>query len=57
MYVGDDPRDIQAGNSAGMKTVIAKYGYITDPSNFASWESDYTIEHPLAIKDLPGIAA
>lgn len=55
MYVGDDPRDIEAGNAAGMKTVIAKYGYITDTSNFASWGSDYSVEHPLGIKDLPGI--
>lgn len=55
MYVGDDPRDIQAGNSAGMTTVIAKYGYITDTSDFASWQSNYQIEHPLDIKNLPGM--
>lgn len=28
VYVGDDARDIQAGNAAGMPTLIARYGYI-----------------------------
>lgn len=52
MYVGDDPRDIQAGNAANMTTVIAKYGYITDNSNLESWQADITIERPEQILEL-----
>ena len=29
-YVGDAERDIQAGNAAGMKTVVAMYGYLDE---------------------------
>jgi 2-phosphoglycolate phosphatase len=29
IYVGDHPRDIDAGRAAGMKTVLAAYGYLT----------------------------
>lgn len=52
IYVGDDPRDITAGNAANMTTVIAKYGYITDSSDFDSWQADYSIEHPEQLLDL-----
>lgn len=27
LYIGDDERDIQAGKAAGMKTIVAAYGY------------------------------
>lgn len=30
LYVGDAERDIQAGRNAGMKTVLAEWGYISD---------------------------
>jgi len=50
--VGDDPRDIEAGNAANMTTVIAKYGYITDNSDFKSWKADFMIDHPEQIIDL-----
>ena len=49
LYIGDDPRDIQAGNAANMTTVIAKYGYIADNSNLASWQADEMIDHPSQI--------
>ncbi len=52
MYVGDDPRDIVAGNAANMTTVIAKYGYITDDSDFDSWQADDMIDQPLQLLDL-----
>ncbi len=37
LYVGDDPRDILAGNAAGMTTLIAGYGYIQDHSAPEDW--------------------
>lgn len=55
MYVGDDPRDIIAGNAANMTTVIAKYGYITDNSNFQSWQADRMIESPEQILEIMNI--
>ncbi len=51
-YVGDDPRDIEAGNAADMTTVIASYGYITDPDSMASWQADHSIEQPQDILEL-----
>ena len=27
-YVGDDERDVQAGRAAGMRTIVAKFGYL-----------------------------
>ncbi|MBT6456772.1 MAG: HAD-IA family hydrolase, partial [Gammaproteobacteria bacterium] len=52
LYIGDDPRDIEAGNAANMTTVIAKYGYISDNSNLESWMADSMIDHPTQILDL-----
>ena len=52
IYVGDDLRDIQAGNAADMTTVIAHYGYITTDADPASWEADQFITHPEQILDL-----
>jgi 2-phosphoglycolate phosphatase len=46
LYIGDDPRDIQAGNAAGMTTVIARYGYITEPDTINHWQAQFTIDHP-----------
>jgi phosphoglycolate phosphatase len=49
IYVGDDQRDVEAGRAAGMKTAIAKWGYLNGqyPEN---WDADCMIEQPL---DLP----
>jgi phosphoglycolate phosphatase len=52
IYVGDDPRDIQAGKAANMTTVIAKYGYITDPDNLSHWQADHIIESPVQLLSL-----
>jgi 2-phosphoglycolate phosphatase len=45
VYVGDDRRDIQAGRSAGMKTVVVKFGYLNgnDPE---TWNADAMIDAP-----------
>ena len=40
MYIGDDERDIQAGKSAGMQTLAASYGYITDEENPEEWNAN-----------------
>ena len=46
VYVGDARRDIEAGQNAGMKTVIAEYGYIGDGENTKDWQADYSIQSP-----------
>jgi 2-phosphoglycolate phosphatase len=47
IYVGDDPRDIQAGQAAGMATVAAAYGFCGDGAPVATWGADALIDHPL----------
>ena len=49
IYLGDDPRDIYAGNAAGMYTCIAQYGYIEDDTDTDQWGADFTINHPLEL--------
>lgn len=44
-YVGDAERDIQAGNAAGMKTVIALYGYLDERDIPANWGAQHFIRH------------
>lgn len=46
LYIGDARRDIEAGRNAGMKTLIAAYGYIGDWENMDDWCADARIERP-----------
>ncbi|TDR72038.1 HAD family hydrolase [Paludibacterium purpuratum] len=47
LYVGDAERDIQAGRNAGMRTVLAGWGYIADSDRPQEWGADVRIESPL----------
>lgn len=40
IYVGDAARDIQAGLAAGMATIAATYGYITEDDDPREWGAD-----------------
>ncbi len=51
-YIGDAERDIQAGNAAGMKTVVALYGYLDDKDKPAEWGADRFIKEPLELLTL-----
>jgi len=46
IYVGDARRDIEAGKNAGMKTVIAEYGYIDKKEILDDWQADHSIKSP-----------
>ncbi len=46
MYVGDAERDIQAGKAAGMKTVVALFGYIDVTDKPSEWGADALIHAP-----------
>lgn len=52
IYVGDAERDIAAGRGAGMKTVLANWGYITPEDNIEDWCADIIIEHPEELLEL-----
>ena len=46
IYVGDDRRDVDAGRAAGMRTVIAEYGYLGDAPELDGWGADHRIAAP-----------
>ena len=46
IYIGDAERDIQAGKNAGMKTVLANYGYIGEWETPKDWGADFEIDNP-----------
>jgi phosphoglycolate phosphatase len=49
IYVGDAPRDIEAGNRAEMYTIIAQWGYILDVNECDNWAADVMTLNPLDI--------
>ncbi len=44
IYIGDHPRDIQAGAAAGMATIAAAYGYLEAGQNPRDWGADAVAE-------------
>lgn len=46
IYVGDAERDVQAGRAAGMKTVVALFGYIDATDKPEEWGADAMISRP-----------
>lgn len=52
LYVGDAERDVQAGKAAGMKTVVALFGYIDETESPEEWGADIMISHPGELIDL-----
>jgi phosphoglycolate phosphatase len=48
-YVGDAKRDIEAGNAAGMKTVVALWGYLDTTDRPMDWGAQFAINHPLEL--------
>lgn len=46
IYVGDDLRDVQAGQAAGMRTVAAAWGYLGLGEPVQDWGADVVIEFP-----------
>lgn len=47
IYIGDHQRDIEAGKRAGMKTLVALFGYIEASDDPANWQADGAISTPL----------
>ena len=53
IYIGDDKRDIDAGNSANMITLSAAYGYIESTTDLAEWKADGNLNQPLDLLSHP----
>ena len=51
LYVGDAERDITAGREAGMKTLVALFGYIDSHENPERWGADGLIRAPAEVLD------
>jgi phosphoglycolate phosphatase len=49
LYVGDAERDIHAGRDAGMKTLVALFGYIGENEQPEGWGADGMIDAPLDV--------
>ena len=45
LFVGDDRRDVQAGEAAGMYTVAVRWGYL-DGGDPHAWGADLVLDHP-----------
>jgi phosphoglycolate phosphatase len=56
VYVGDDLRDVQAGRSAGMATVVAAWGYLGKGEPTHAWGADAIIESPAELLHWLGVA-
>lgn len=51
VYVGDDERDIVAARAAGMRCVVALWGYRLDEDDPVSWKGDVMLEEPRDMLD------
>ncbi|MFU8831769.1 MAG: HAD family hydrolase [Wenzhouxiangella sp.] len=52
MFVGDDPRDVEAGRGAGVMTVVASWGYLPAGDDASGWGADVVINHPSEVLTL-----
>ncbi len=46
VYVGDDVRDIRAGQAAGMAALAAAWGYLGDGLPVEAWQADHVLRKP-----------
>jgi len=46
VYVGDAERDVQAGRAAGMRTIVAGFGYIGPGEDPTNWRADAIVAGP-----------
>lgn len=46
LYLGDDKRDAEAAQAAGMRCIIARYGYIGSPEELSRWPAEGEIDRP-----------
>jgi phosphoglycolate phosphatase len=44
LYIGDDPRDVEAARAAGMPVLVAGYGYLGDSPQPDRWGADAVVQ-------------
>lgn len=49
LYVGDAERDMEAANAAGMRPIVARYGYLGPDDHPEQWSAHSMIESPLEL--------
>lgn len=49
LYIGDAQRDIEAGKNAGMRTLVALFGYLAEDDRPQTWGADGAVETPAEI--------
>ncbi|MBI2311230.1 MAG: phosphoglycolate phosphatase [Betaproteobacteria bacterium] len=49
LYVGDDRRDVEASRAAGMRCIVATYGYLGDGGHPETWGAQGMIDRPQAV--------
>jgi 2-phosphoglycolate phosphatase len=49
IYIGDHPRDIQAGKNANMPTIAVGWGYFPAGTQLEYWQADFIAETPIQI--------
>jgi 2-phosphoglycolate phosphatase len=52
LYLGDDLRDMQAANAAGMRGIIANYGYLSGDASVKNWNAHASVNKPTELLDL-----
>src|SRR5262249_11009408 len=52
LYVGDDLRDAQAAQAAGMPFAAAGWGYLGEGGDPGAWNADAVLAHPREILEL-----
>jgi phosphoglycolate phosphatase len=56
VYIGDDPRDVAAGQAAGMRAWAAAWGYLGPGAPVHAWGAEHVLSGPeelLSLLDLP----
>jgi 2-phosphoglycolate phosphatase len=49
VYIGDAQRDVEAGNNAGMYTLVALFGYFREDDRPQEWQADAMIDTPAGL--------
>ncbi len=51
VYVGDHPRDVEAGRNAGMPTIACAWGYLPPNHPLENWQADLIVNSAREIQD------
>ncbi len=57
IYVGDSSNDVEAARRAGMRVVVAGYGYMDGIDTAKAWAADHVIDEPMELLAWVGLGA